>query len=142
MKYREFLNVAVEDKFNTYPLKIRNKLLLLRELVFQIADENDEVGEVQETLKWENPSYQTFSPKSGTTIRVSSPGSNNDKCAISVHCQTTLVAEFKELYPELIYDGNRSIIFDANTDLPHEQVRHFIFSALTYHYRKKRGIGI
>lgn len=142
MKYRKFLNPDIESIFNNHPKKIRDELLFLRELIFQIAEETKEVGMIEETLKWENPSYLTYLPKSGTTIRISKLRSNSQKYAISVHCQTTLVAEFKELYPEQTYDGNRSIIFDANTELPLALVKHFIFLALTYHHRKKHGIGL
>ncbi len=142
MKYREFQNTEVKSIFNTYPKTIRDKLLFFRELIFQIADELDEVGKIEETLKWENPSYLTHSPKSGTTIRLSKARASNDKCAISVHCQTSLVSEFKEIYPELEYDGNRSIILNVNNEVSPLKIRHFIFSALTYHHRKKHGKGI
>ena len=51
--------------------------------------------------KWND--YQTFKP---SKIRIIS-------YAISVHCQTTLVAEFKDHYPDLDYDGNRSLIVES-----------------------------
>lgn len=141
-KYQRFHTPEVRDTYGAYPKKIRNKLLLLRELIFQIAEQSDEIGRIEETLKWESPSYLTYKPRSGTTIRLSGVGSYSDKYAISVHCQTSLVSEFKEIYPALEYDGNRSIIFDVNTDLPFEAAKHFIYSALTYHHRKKHDIGI
>ena len=142
MKYQKFQNINVENTFNAYPKIIKQKLLFLREVIFQIADEFDEIGKLEETLKWESPSYLTHSPKSGTTIRLSRVGACNDKCAISVHCQTSLVSEFKEIYPELEYDGNRSLIVNVNNEFPIEKIRHFIYSALTYHHRKNHGIGI
>jgi hypothetical protein len=116
--------------------------LFIRELIFQIAENNQEIGKIEETLKWTEPSYLTYAPKSGTTIRLSSLSANEDKCVISVHCQATLISEFKEIYPDLEYDGNRSIIFNMRTTLPIDATKHFISSALTYHYRKKQGIGI
>ena len=142
MKYQKFQNTDVENTFNAYPKIIKHKLLFLREIIFQIADEFDEIGKLEETLKWESPSYLTHSPKSGTTIRLSRVGVCNDKYAISVHCQTSLVSEFKEIYPELEYDGNRSLIVNVNDEFPLVKIRHFIYSALTYHHRKKHGIGI
>ncbi len=142
MKYQKFQNTNVENTFNAYPKIIKQKLLFLREVIFHIANEFDEIGKLEETLKWESPSYLTHSPKSGTTIRLSRVGACNDKCAISVHCQTSLVSEFKEIYPELEYDGNRSLIVNINNEFPLEKIRHFIYSALTYHYRKNHGIGI
>ena len=139
MKQRQFRNPEVEKTFNAYPKKIRDKLLFLRGLIFQIAEESDEIGEIEETLKWGNPSYLTHAPKTGTTIRLSEVRACEDKYAISVHCQTSLVSEFRDIYPELEFDGNRSLIFNLNTELPHETIMHFISSALTYHRRKKNG---
>ncbi len=142
MQYRKFQNIEIKNIFNAYPKTVKDKLLFFREIIFQIADESNEIGKIEETLKWENPSYLTHSPKSGTTIRLSKVRAYDDKYAISVHCQTSLVSEFKEIYPELEYNGNRSIILNVSHELPLAKIRHFIFSALTYHYRKKHGIGI
>lgn len=142
MKNRKFQNLAVEEIFNTYPRRLKEKLLFIRQSIFQFAEEANEVGSIEEALKWGNPSYLTSAPKSGTTIRLSKVRSSSDKFAISVHCQTTLISEFKEIYPELTYEGNRSIILNTNSELPLEAIKHFISSALTYHYRKKHGIGI
>ena len=142
MKNHKFTNKEVECVFDKYPTKISKKLLQLRESIYQVSQEHDQIGNIEETLKWDNPSYLTSSPKSGTTIRLSNTRSDKRKYAISVHCQSTLIAEFKEVYPELNYDGNRSIIFDANEKIKKDVVEHFIYLALTYHYRKKRGIGI
>ena len=142
MKQRKFRNQKIENTFNAYPKKIRDKLLFLRGLIFRIAEESVEIGEIEETLKWGNPSYLTHAPKSGTTIRLSEVRACEGKYAISVHCQTSLVSEFRDMYPELEYDGNRSLVFDLNTEVPLETITHFISSALAYHHRKKNGTGI
>ncbi len=142
MKNREFQNPAVKKAFENYPRKITDKLLVLRELIFRIATESDEIGQIEETLKWDNPSYLTHRPKSGTTIRLSAAKACDDKYAMSVHCQTSLVSDFRQIYPELEYDGNRSLLFDVDAKLPLATIEHFISSALTYHHRKKHGIGI
>jgi len=142
MKNTKFNNFEVEKTFNAYSNKIKKHLLSVRELIFEIAHKTNEVGNIEETLKWENPSYITNKPKTGTTIRLSNVRGSNSEYAISVHCQTTLIAEFKERYPELKYEGNRSIILNPNEKLPSYEIKEFIFLALTYHYRKKHGIGI
>jgi len=142
MKYRRFPNPEVKEIFSAYPEIVKDKLMFLRELIFQVAEENDEIGKIEETLKWGDPSYLTSAPKSGTTVRLSSVRAHDKKFAISIHCQTSLMSDFKEIYPELEYEGNRSIIFDVGTDFSKETVRHFIFLALTYHHRKKHGIGV
>ena len=89
-----------------------------------------------EALRWGQPSYLTVNPKSGSTIRIDHlpPG----RYALFVHCQTNLVATFRELYPtELTYGGNRSILLDAADEPPQAILRHCIALALTYHTRKR-----
>lgn len=142
MKPHTFDNKNVENTYKSFPEEIRNKLLFIREMIFSVADETPNIGKIEETLKWENPSYLTHSPKSGTTIRLAWLPSDAKKYAISVHCQTTLISDFKELHPELSYDGNRSIILDSQSEIPIDTISHFIISALNYHFRKKKGIGL
>jgi len=42
--------------FNTYPNGIKKKLLLLRQLILDTASETEGVGDLEETLKWGQPS--------------------------------------------------------------------------------------
>ncbi|MGH1429012.1 MAG: DUF1801 domain-containing protein [Arenicella sp.] len=137
-----FKDAAVEHVFRAYQRDIREALLMLRQAIFVIAAEHNEVGGLEETLKWDSPSYVTKRPQSGTTIRLAPLKSHSEEFAISVHCQSTLISDFKEVYPELRYDGNRSIIFNVNETIPLKTVEHFIYLALSYHYRKKHDIGI
>ena len=56
------------------------------------------------------------------------------------HCQTNLVSTFREVYPNAFtYEGNRSILFEPEGELPEAELRHCISMALTYHLRKKKG---
>ncbi len=55
------------------------------------------------------------------------------------HCQTDLVATFRELYPdEFRYDGNRCILFKAADAIPEQPLRHCLALALTYHLNKRK----
>ena len=130
-----FADPAVEAIFQAYPSAVRKRLLALRRLIFDTAANTAGVGRIEETLKWGQPSYLTH-PKSGSTIRIDQvpPGGY----ALYVHCQTNLVATFRELYPtELAYGGNRSILLDEERDPPESILRHCIALALTYHARKR-----
>ena len=131
-----YADPAVEAIFQAYPSAVRKRLLALRRLIFDTAANTAGVGRIEETLKWGQPSYLTVSPKSGSTIRIDQlPPSGY---ALYVHCQTNLVATFRELYPtELAYGGNRSILLDADRDPPEAILRHCIALALTYHARKR-----
>lgn len=96
-------------------------------------------GALEETLKWGQPSYLTRETKSGSTIRIDRMKSSN-QVAMYFHCQTDLVATFRELYPnELTYAGNRAVILDADNEIPEAALRHCIGLALTYHLRKRKS---
>ena len=53
--------------FANYPDKVREKMLELRDLVLEAANEIDDIKSLQETLKWGEPSYIT---KYGSTLRM------------------------------------------------------------------------
>jgi hypothetical protein len=56
------------------------------------------------------------------------------------HCQTDLVATFRELYPgELNCVGNRSIVLNAEDRIPEPALRHCLALALTYHLNKRKA---
>jgi hypothetical protein len=130
---------AVDAVFNAYPKALRTKLLALRRLILETASATQGVGELEETLKWGQPSYLTTSSKSGSTIRIGEVKAGTDQYAMFVHCQTDLVATFRELYPkEMTYGGNRSIVFNADDDVPKEALRHCVALALTYHLNKRK----
>jgi hypothetical protein len=55
----------VAPKFDQYPEAIKPKLLRLRELILSTAEETDSISQLEETLKWGEPSYLV---KKGSTI--------------------------------------------------------------------------
>lgn len=123
----------------SYPAPLRAKLAALRSLILRTAAETEGVGPIEETLKWGQPSYLTAVSKSGSTIRIDRVKSESGKYAMYFHCQTGLVATFRELYPDLfVYQGNRSIVFDVRDKIDKAALRHCIARALTYHARKAR----
>ena len=131
---KKFNNSDVAEVFDAYPDKIREKLMLLRQLVFETASEIDDVGEVEETLKWGEPSYLV---KGGSTIRMDWKKSKPTQFAMYFHCKTKLVDTFKELYNnKLKFEGNRAIIFGENDQIPVDELKHCIYLSLTYHSKK------
>ncbi len=138
-----FADPAVAAAFDAYPARTRAKLLALRKLILETAAKTPGVGAVDETLKWGQPSYLTTETRSGSTIRIDrvKPGAGDDKerYALYVHCQTTLVSTFRQLYrDELTFGGNRSILLEADRPLPKAALRHCIALALTYHRNATR----
>jgi hypothetical protein len=124
----------VAEIFETYPKHMRNNLMFLRQLVFDVALETEDVGDVEETVKWGEPSYVT---KGGSTIRMDWKRSAPEQYAMYFHCRTKLVDTFKELYSgKLKFEGNRAIIFGENDQIPVDELKHCIYLSLTYHSKK------
>ena len=134
------LNLSVDAVFSAYPKPIRTKLLSLRRLIFDTAGTTEGVGRLEETLKWGQPSYLTPETKSGSTIRIDQVKSTAGQYAVYFHCQTDLVATFRERYPRAFsYGGNRSILFNAADEIDEAALRHCLALALTYHLNKRKG---
>lgn len=115
--------------------------MMLRAMILDTATTLDGVGPIEETLKWGQPSYLTTVSGSGSTIRIDRVKTNDDLIAMYFHCQTDLVATFRELYPaQMHYVGNRSILFDMTAKIPEKALRHCIGLALTYHARKPSSV--
>ena len=135
-----FSDPAVDAVFSAYPKPLKAKLLALRRLIFDTAKTTKGVGALHETLKWGQPSYLTTETKSGSTIRIDRVKSATNRYAVYFHCQTDLVETFRELYPkELRYGGNRSILLNAEDELPEPALRHCLALALTYHLNKRKA---
>jgi hypothetical protein len=133
------LDPAVDAVFDAYPKPLKAKLLALRRLIFDTAKATKGVGALQETLKWGQPSYLTPETKSGSTIRIDQVKSTTGQYAVYFHCQTNLVETFRELYPkEFSYGGNRSILLNAQDEVPKTALRHCVALALTYHLTKRK----
>ncbi len=136
---RDLPNPAVAAVFSTYPKPLQTKLLTLRRLIFDTAKATKGVGALEETLKWRQPSYLTTETKSGSTVRIDQVKAVPNQVAIYFHCQTDLVATFRELYPtEFSYGGNRSILLKVEEAVPESALRHCVALALTYHLRKRK----
>jgi len=136
---RRFSDSAVAAVFKAYPPGIRAKLMALRELVFDTADDTAGVGRLTETLKWGQPSYLTEETGSGTTVRIDRLKAG-DGFAVYFHCHSGLVEQFRDLYPDRFqYEGKRAILFASRDRVPTAELRHCIALALTHHSRKRKA---
>ncbi|WP_343562884.1 DUF1801 domain-containing protein [Kiloniella sp. b19] len=129
-----FSDPAMEELFSSYPGEERRGLLFLRRLIFELAAENPKIGPIRETVKWGQPAYLTEKSKSGTTIRLGLPKTGG--FALYTHCQTTVMSEFQELFPEdFNFEGNRAVHFSVEERLPEDKIRLLIKRALSYHLK-------
>lgn len=132
------LDPGVARVFETYPPAIRQKLLAVRRLIFEVAAATDGVGPIAETLKWGEPAYLTEVSKSGSTIRIAWKAATPGRYGMYLNCRTTLVDSFRTLFPaEFRYEGDRAIVFEASDPVPGDALSHCIAMALTYHLNRK-----
>ena len=132
---REINNADVARRFDSYPGDIRQKLLELRRLILDVAYELPDVAELEETLKWGEPSYLT---KGGSTIRIGWKASRPEHYAMYLNCNTKLIDTFRQIYADkLIFEGNRAIIFHQADKVPRDALKHCTEMALRYHEIKR-----
>lgn len=130
-----FKSPEVKAVYDAYPKRLKQKILDMRALIFHVAQMTPAVGALEETLKWGQPSFLTPS-KSGTTIRLDRIRNSEDQFALYFHCQTTLVATFREIYGDtLSYEKNRALHFNVEDALPISAIEDCICMALTYHIK-------
>ncbi len=128
-------NSKVKEKFDSYPKTATSKMKELRNLVLETAKNTKGIQEVEETLKWGEPSYLV---KDGSTIRIDWKEKNPNQIAIYFKCTSQLVPTFKSIYGnQLSFEGNRAIILPLEDAIPTEKISHCIALALQYHKLKK-----
>lgn len=134
-----FAHPEVQARFDAYPPVPRKRLLVLRELVFRVAAATPSVREVQESLKWGEPSYTTGN-KAGSPFRMDWKERAPDQVAMYFHCQTDLIAMFRTMFPnDFRFEGNRALVIELSGKLPEDELAICIAAALTYHLMKRSG---
>ena len=125
------ISPEVELVFNNYPGSVRKKIVNLRRLIIDAASEIEEITNIEETLKWGEPSYLV---KNGSTIRIDWKKKKPDQYAIYFKCTSKLVPTFKMVYNDTFkYEGNRAIVFHINDEIPEAELKKCIAAGLTYH---------
>ncbi|QUS57546.1 DUF1801 domain-containing protein [Pseudovibrio brasiliensis] len=119
--------------FESYPADKRARLLELRDLILDCAQRLFGPASVTESLKWGEPSYRPFPKHGGTTVRLHWKPKFGDQVGIFVHCQTTLIADMRTLYGDILsFDGNRCLWVPAQGAYPCDAVEHFVSEAFRY----------
>lgn len=128
------MDEKIKSKFASFPENARTELLKLRALIFEIA-ESINVGSVEEDLKWGQLSYRTLQ---GSPIRIDWSERKPAQISVFFHCQTKLIATFRELYPDsFTYHGNRELAFPLGNNCCDKELAHCISIALQYHKLKE-----
>ncbi|ADZ91635.1 DUF1801 domain-containing protein [Marinomonas mediterranea] len=128
------MDVLVKNKVDLYPREAVSVLIQIRQAIYDIADEY-QLGNVEETLKWGQPSYLV---KGGSTVRFDWNPDFPERCFVFFHCQTKLVETFREVYgDQLEYQGKRAIVLRIKAPFPSVQLTHCLSLALRYHSLKQ-----
>ena len=133
------LTVKTDPRVNTvfanYPEFVRDKMLSLRELVIETAEEISDLVVLEETLKWGEPSFVT---KNGSTLRMDWKEKTPDQYQMYFKCTSRLVETFKMVFGDLFeYEKNRAIIFQLDQEIPVTELKKCIRATLMYHKVKK-----
>ncbi|MEO1159874.1 MAG: DUF1801 domain-containing protein, partial [Pseudomonadota bacterium] len=107
--------------------------------IIEEARRHPEIGELQETLKWGQPSYLPAKPRIGTAIRLGPDRNNAAQVGFYFNCNSSLADDYQQLYPGVFnYEGRRAILIAVDGQVAEKPLRHCIALALTYHLNKKR----
>ena len=113
-----------------YPSPVQKKLLALRALIIQTAEEIG-ITQLDETLKRGEPSYLT---KMGSTIRFDLKKKSPDRYAMYFKCTSRLVPTFRTIYGDVFeFEGDRAIVFRMGEKVPVRALKQCVKSTLTYH---------
>lgn len=124
-------NPAFETKMSSYPDAVRDKMSHLRKLVHEVACELSDVTELEETLKWGEPSFLT---KKGSTLRMDWKAKAPDQYAMYFKCTSRLVETFKVVFGDQFeYEKNRAIVFKLDQKVPKKELKKCIKATLLYH---------
>jgi len=119
---QDLIHPQIMDKFNGYPEDVRGVLLEIRSLILETISSKN-LGTLEETLKWGEPSYLV---KNGSAVRFDWKPKYPESYFMFFNCKTKLVDTFKELYSQsLRFEGNRAIVLNLDEPIPYTQLRHY-----------------
>jgi len=132
------LSVSSNDtlaSLKAMPTVAQKPLFKMREIIFNVG-EDEQIGGVEETLKWNQPAYLPRLARVGTTVRIGY-NEKHEQCILYGHCQSTLIDQWRNRYADVFdFLGNRGLLFSVHNAVPEEELADCVWLALTYHQRK------
>lgn len=123
------MNKDVQTKFDDYPDSVKVRMIELRRFILSLI-EREELGPVEETLKWGEPSYLV---ETGSSVRIDWKMKTPNHFYVYFHCQTQLIETFRELHSDrLTFQGNRAIVLDIEQPLPTAELEQSLLMAFQY----------
>lgn len=122
---------TVKSKFDNYPDHIKPIMLDLRKLILQTASETEGITQLEESLKWNEPSYRS---NIGSTLRIDWKEKDPEHYALYFQCTSSLVPTFKLVFQDTFeFEGNRAIRLNINSAIQEYPLKECIKTALCYH---------
>ncbi|SDW21911.1 hypothetical protein [Litoreibacter albidus] len=122
---------AIFQVFASMPADVATTLRAARLDILRAAAASNEVGQLDETMKWGEPAYLTCAPKTGTTLRL---GLIGGQAAVMVPCSTAIIDDARAIFgplPEL--SGKRGLVLGGQRQV----FNYVVDAALHYHLRKR-----
>lgn len=133
MTHHEPISSPVAAAFDRMDPAHRAALHQVRALIFEVAQADPRIGEIEEALRWGEPAYLTRRGKTGSTIRLAVEKGSGQP-ALFFNCKTTLVEGFRQQFAtRLRYVKNRAVLLDGDIAEDAEGLKSCIAAALTYH---------
>lgn len=124
------IDPRVKAVFDNYPKEVLPKMMHLRNLILETAEEL-EIDALEETLKWGEPSYLA---KKGSTLRMDWKKKSPNQYAMYFKCTSLLVKSFIEIHGDSFnYENHRAILFKMDDEVPEKALKSCIAMALDYH---------
>jgi hypothetical protein len=119
-----------------FPETMRETAQALVSLVNETASSLPGVGQLEDSLKWGEPSFAPKRKNVGSSVRIAAR--RDGRIAMNFICHTGLVERFREIYSsKLEFEGNRTIVVDPEKPVQREEIGHCVAMALTYHLGKR-----
>nr|WP_087026047.1 DUF1801 domain-containing protein [Thaumasiovibrio subtropicus] len=123
---------AIAEHLLAYPASVLLRMHQLRALIYEVATSKHQ--QVNESLKWGEPSFHV---NGGSPVRLGWKASTPEVCYVYFHCQTKLIATFRERFEEaLVFSGNRAIVLSLDAPFPELTIRRCLEVAFEYKKRK------
>lgn len=132
----EHANSAFLECLTRWPAPAQSVIWTCRTLFHRIAQENN-IGVLDETLKWGQPSWRPRRARTGSTLRMNWSPASPDQMSFFVDCKTDLAARMATLYPTpFSNDGRRRLDMSLALPLPEQALAHLAEMTFTYHLRR------
>jgi len=120
--------------FAAFPAISQAHAWAMRSLILHTTADMPELGGLNECLKWGQPAYLARKPRIGTTLRI---GAHATALALYLPCTTSLVAHWRETFPDQRFSKNRAALFAFEKPLPADVIGLMVRAALRYHLAQR-----